>query len=197
MSTLAVPVAKRGIPYPSGWKVWRADTRAIVGGVLLAVCFTATMQITERIDLAISGGIVPILGPCFGIGWFVIAVFFYGLVAGLMTTWFNPIIAILTATGPLAPAWFGANGSVVVTWAALQRYWLSRYKEISFKQWFVACAISWIPSSTVIAMVHILLLHFTLTSALTAWLVNYFASWPGIFIAWGLARYISKSGIAG
>ena len=61
------------------------------------------MQITERIDTAMTGGILNILGFIFQNVWFWPASMYFGLTGGLIAANFNPFIAILTATGPLAP----------------------------------------------------------------------------------------------
>ena len=101
MSAIAEPRARaRGgifepippIPFPS---LWRTDTRSIVGSVLLAVAFSANMQITERLDTATVGGIIPWTAIPFGIMWFTTACFFFGMTGGLIVASFNPIIAIL------------------------------------------------------------------------------------------------------
>jgi hypothetical protein len=103
------------------FKMWPTDTRSIVGAVLLAVCFSATMQITERIDTAVTGGILNILGFIFQNVWFWPASMYFGLTGGLIAANFNPFIAILTATGPLAPAWFAVNSAHVIPQAFLSQ----------------------------------------------------------------------------
>src|SRR5919202_531196 len=79
------------IPFPS---LWRTDTRSIVGSVLLAVAFSANMQVTERLDTATVGGIIPWTAIPFGIMWFTTACFFFGMTGGLIVASFNQIIAI-------------------------------------------------------------------------------------------------------
>ena len=76
------------------------------------------MQITERIDTALDGGVLDILGGTFRNVWYWPAVIYFGLTGGLIAANFNPIIAILTATGPLAPAWFFVKNTAHVIPAA-------------------------------------------------------------------------------
>ena len=57
--TTSYPMTAEGIPdYP----LWRTDTKAIVGSVLLAVCFSINMQITERLDTVTGNLVAPIIG---------------------------------------------------------------------------------------------------------------------------------------
>src|SRR3989442_4132572 len=96
----AVNVARRGglfepippIPFPS---LWRTDTRSIVGSVLLAVAFSANMQITERLDTATVGGIMPWTALPFGIMSFTTAYVFFGITGSLITARFKPISPVL------------------------------------------------------------------------------------------------------
>jgi hypothetical protein len=113
-------VKKAEIPW-FDYKIWPTDTKTIIGSVLLAVCFAATMQITERIDTVTTGGIVPVLGLIFQNVWFWPATIYFGLPGGLITATFSPIIAILTGTGPLAPAWFAVNTAHVIPMAVLSQ----------------------------------------------------------------------------
>src|SRR5205809_6415281 len=133
----AVNVARRGglfepippIPFPS---LWRSDTRSIVGSVLLAVAFSANMQITERLDTATVGGIIPWTALPFGIMWFTAACFVFGMTGALITASFNPIIAVLTATGPLAPIHFTINWSFNIPMAMMAAYVLGKKQPITF-----------------------------------------------------------------
>ena len=132
----AVNVARRGglfepippIPFPG---LWRTDTRSIVGSVLLAVAFSANMQITERLDTATVGGIIPWTALPFGIMWFTAACFFFGMTGALITASFNPIIAVLTATGPLAPIHFTINWSFNIPMAMMAAYVLGKRQPIT------------------------------------------------------------------
>lgn len=65
MSTRSNPgLAKAEIPW-FDYKIWPSDTKTIIGSMLFAVCFAATMQIIERIETIIAGGILPVLGFIF------------------------------------------------------------------------------------------------------------------------------------
>src|SRR5258708_14725992 len=84
----------------------RGDTRTLVGALLFAVAFSANMQITERIDQIWTGGLAVPLGHTFAQLWWPTAVIFFGLTGALVVANFNPIIAVLSATHPLAGSFF-------------------------------------------------------------------------------------------
>jgi hypothetical protein len=68
------------------------DTKSIVGSVLLAVCFSINMQITERLDNLTGVAIAPFtgipvanwLGYMFLNLWYPTAVIFFGLTGALI-----------------------------------------------------------------------------------------------------------------
>src|SRR5207244_3531291 len=134
-------IAKEDLPEP---KLWRRDTRAIVGSVLLAVAFAVNMQIAERIDTATVGGIIPWSGTMFARIWFTAAGVFYGLTGALIVASFNPVIAILTSTGPLAPFHIMTNWTFSIPFTLLVQQLIRRNRGISmvpFVLLVVACAL--------------------------------------------------------
>jgi len=82
--------------------ILRGDTRTLVGSLLLAVAFSANMQITERLDQIWTGGLGVPLGHTFAQLWWPTAAIYFGLTGALIVANFNPIIAVLSATHPLA-----------------------------------------------------------------------------------------------
>ena len=92
----------------------RLDTRTIVGALLLGVAFSATMQITERLDQLWTGGLAVPLGFTFGQLWWPVTVIFFGLTGALVASNFNPILAVLSATHPLAWSFFFLNMSETI-----------------------------------------------------------------------------------
>src|SRR3989442_7894143 len=80
------------IPFPS---LWRTDTRSIVGSVLLAVAFSANMQITERLDTATVGGIIPWTALPLGIMWLTTAFFLFGMTGAPINASLYPVISVL------------------------------------------------------------------------------------------------------
>lgn len=109
----------------------RGDTRTLVGALLLAVAFSANMQITERIDQIWTGGLGVPLGHTFAQLWWPTAVIYFGLTGALIVSNFNPIIAVLSATHPLAWSFFFLNMSEMIPLAFLFRAQFRRNPDIS------------------------------------------------------------------
>ncbi|HUI87187.1 MAG TPA: hypothetical protein VLX61_00555 [Anaerolineales bacterium] len=182
------------------YKMWPSGTRAIVASVLFAVCFTATMQITERIDTALDGGVLDILGGTFRNVWYWPAVIYFGLTGGLIAANFNPIIAVLTATGPLAPAWFFVNTAHVVPAAFLAQNAFEKRRAtkegISLGYFLVNMVI---PAHffSLLPLVPVWLFVFKLPIlfAVGLFLLGWFTSIPGGYIGFHLCRSIGRSGL--
>ncbi len=111
---------------------FRGDTRTLVGSLLLAVAFSANMQITERLDQIWTGGLGVPLGHTFAEVWWPTAAIYFGGTGALIVANFNPIIALLSATHPLAWSFFFLNMAVLFTEAFLFRAWFRRHGEINF-----------------------------------------------------------------
>jgi len=109
---------------------FRGDTRTLVGSLLLAVAFSANMQITERLDQIWTGGLGVPLGHTFAEVWWPTAAIYFGGTGALIVANFNPIIALLSATHPLAWSFFFLNMAVLFTEAFLFRAWFRRHGEI-------------------------------------------------------------------
>lgn len=182
------------------FKMWPTDTRTIVGSVLLAVCFSATMQITERIDTALTGGILNILGFIFQNVWFWPASMYFGMTGGLIAANFNPFIAILTATGPLAPAWFAVNSAHVIPQAYLsQRAFEERRpkKDGITLRYFMTVMVPIAQVFTVIPLLipWIFIFKLPLLSVIGLYIAGWALCIPGGFIGFYLCRSIGRSGI--
>jgi hypothetical protein len=128
MATAAMTVEERLARGP----ILRGDTRTLVGSLLLAVAFSANMQITERLDQIWTGGLGVPLGHTFAQLWWPTAVIYFGLTGALIVSNFNPIIAVLSATHPLAWSFFFLNMSEMIPLAFLFRAHLQRNPDISF-----------------------------------------------------------------
>jgi hypothetical protein len=181
------------------FKMWRTDTRSIVGATLLAVCFSITMQITERIDTALTGGIVPILGLIFQNVWFWPASMYFGFTGALIAANFSPFLAMLTATGPLAPFWFFVN-----TAHAIPMVYLSQYAHEQRRmnkdgiplKYFMTFMIPVAQFFTILTLSGLWILLFKLPFIIVVGL--FIAGWalclPGGVIAFYLCRSIGRSG---
>lgn len=119
----------------------RLDTRTVVGSLLLAVAFSANMQITERLDQLWTGGLGVPLGYTFAQLWWPTTVIFFGLTGALITSNFNPIIAVLSATHPLAWSFFFLNMSETIPLTFLFRWHLRNRGEITLVPFLIYIAI--------------------------------------------------------
>jgi len=182
------------------FKMWPSDTRTIVGSVLLAVAFSATMQITERIDTALTGGVMSILGIMFQNVWFWPAAMYFGLTGGLIAANFNPFIAILTATGPLAPAWFAVNSAHVIPMAFLSRGAFEERratKEGISLRYFMTRMVPIAQFFTVLPLLVPWLFVFKLPigTVILFYFIEMLTCIPGGFIGFYMCRSIGRSGI--
>src|SRR5436190_12226364 len=121
--------------------ILRGDTRTLVGSLLLAVAFSANMQITERLDQIWTGGLGVPLGHTFAQLWWPTAAIYFGLTGALIVANFNPIIAVLSATHPLAWSFFFLNMAELIPLAFLFRGHFSRNSDISLPRFLVYVAI--------------------------------------------------------
>lgn len=182
------------------FQLWPTSTRAIVGAVLLGVCFSATMQITERIDTVITGGILNVFGFIFQNVWFWPAAMYFGLTGGLIAANFSPFIAVLTATGPLAPAWFAVNTAHVIPMAYLSQHVFEQRRStkegISIKYFMTGM----VPVAQIFTILPLLgIWIFIFNFPLWIVVVLYIAAWalcfPGGILGFYLCRSIGQSGI--
>jgi len=137
MATAALTVEER----LARGSILRGDTRTLVGALLLAVAFSANMQITERIDQIWTGGLGVPLGHTFAQLWWPTAVIYFGLTGALIVSNFNPIIAVLSATHPLAWSFFFLNMSEMIPLAFLFRAQFRRNPDISLATFVVFVAL--------------------------------------------------------
>lgn len=180
------------IPFPS---LWRTDTRSIVGSVLLAVAFSANMQVTERLDTATVGGIIPWTALPFGIMWFTTACFFFGMTGGLIVASFNPIIAVLTATGPLAPVHFTINWAFNIPMALMAAYVLRKGKPITFKTYVLMVLVSMLALATSLIPIWLFLFKFGALQTTGLWLWAVLEAIPASILGFVFVRTVAKSGV--
>lgn len=120
----------------------RLDTRTVVGALLLAVAFSATMQITERLDQIWTGGLAVPLGHTFAQAWWPVTVIYFGLAGALLTANFNPILAVLSATHPLAWSFFFLNMSETVPLFFMFRWYLRNRGPLTLVPFVVMASIA-------------------------------------------------------
>jgi hypothetical protein len=176
-------------------KLWPTDTRSLVSSVLLAIAFTANMQITERIDAATTGGALMWLGICFATMWMLTGALFFGMTGALIVANINPFMAILTATAPLAPAFFVANMLIAVPAALLFHHVKKSGQNLSFKTFMTVGIPCGMLSVIPLFVVWVMLLR------LPSQVITTFAIWgfamaiPGAFLGYLMCRYIARSGV--
>ena len=130
----------------------RLDTRTIVGALLLGVAFSATMQITERLDQLWTGGLAVPLGFTFAQLWWPVTVIFFGLTGALVASNFNPILAVLSATHPLAWSFFFLNMSETLPLAYMFRWHLRTRGELTLVPFMVYCSVGCLFANLVMAI---------------------------------------------
>lgn len=179
---------------PEG-RLFPTDTKAIVGSVLLAVAFSANMQIAERLDTATVGGIIPWIGLLFAGLWFPTACFYFGLTGGLIVATFNPIIAVLTATGPLAPVHFTINWAYNIPFALLAYQHLKRSRSISFRKFLGLCVVGSAFAAFSLIPIWWFLFQFSPIQIAGLWLWAMGISVPHAFLGWYFIGSLTRSGI--
>jgi hypothetical protein len=119
----------------------RGDTKTLVGALLLAVAFSVNMQITERIDQIWTGGLGVPLGHTFAQLWWPTAAIFFGLTGALVVANFNPLIAVLSATHPLAWSFFFLNSAETIPIAYMFRAHFRKHSDISLGRFMLIIAV--------------------------------------------------------
>jgi hypothetical protein len=174
-------------------KLWHPDTKSIVGSILLAVVFSINMQITERIDSATTGGTFPWLGSMFINLWFPAACIFFGLTGALIIANFNPIIAVLTATHPLAPSFFFANMAYTIPFTFLYRFFARTRREISLPLFTLICMICNIGPTTVLLALWVFLLKLPTPQIILFYVIGILLAIPGSIMGYYFLRYLDRS----
>jgi len=178
---------------------FRGDTRTLVGSLLLAVAFYANMQITERIDQIWTGGLGVPLGHTFAEVWWPTAVIYFGGTGALIVANFNPIIAVLSATHPLAWSFFFLNMTCLLIEAFLFRAWFQRNVDIGIVMFCVYVSIADLATSIVQLVglnVLVLKLSFNVSLGLFVWqwLMATFIGGP---MGFAFYRAVRRSGVFG
>lgn len=186
-------IETRGLPITE--RLWRTDTKAIVGAILLAVVFSINMQITERIDTATTGGTFPWLGSMFISLWFPVACVYYGLTGALIVANFNPIIAVLTATHPLAPSFFFANMAYTIPFTFIFRYVARTRERITWPIFALICMICNIGPTTVLLTLWVFLLQLPTAQIVLFYAIGILVAIPGSIMGYYFLQYVERSGL--
>lgn len=113
-------------PFPTG-------TYVIVVSVFLALIKTVGLMVTERLDLALTGGVVPITSIVLVNLVYFPAVMFYGFTGGLIVAWTSTVVSLLTASHPMAPWFIVTDGAHVIPMVLL--VWLMKPRSRGFRLW--------------------------------------------------------------
>lgn len=180
------------------------DTKAIVGSVLLAVAFSINMQITERLDNLTGVAIAPFtgvpvanwLGYMFLNLWYPTAVIYFGLTGGLIISNFNPIIAVLTATHPLAWSFFFFNMAWAIPNTFVFRYLIRSGRPLTLGRFMGACGVGQFFAA---AMFMVLMLIVFPGGKWWAYLLIPFWNWivfiPGSVLGYYFFQAVKNSGV--
>jgi len=188
----------RPIPDWGEIKLFPTDSRSIVMAVLLAVCFSATMQVTERVDAILLGGLQVPLGFMGSSIWFPLGAGLVGILGGLIIANFNPIIALLTATNPLAPVFFIGNTAPIVTMTLLFKVLKKPGQPMRFLPfWLVFWNVNNVLGNIGQIVVWTTVLHLPTTLWVSLWLLSWVTCAIGTAIGFFLMRSVIESGIVG
>lgn len=171
------------------------DTRTIITCVFLGLTMAVVLQITERIDLAITGGSVPIVSAIVVCAIWVPSAAFYGLTGAFITAWINPIISNLTASQPMAPFLFLTNASHTVPIALL--VWLMKARDRGLRLWEVVLIgqVGGIFDAAMFGLGNRVILHLPWDFIAIQILIVQPAYFAGSFITYGIMRRLLKTGL--
>jgi hypothetical protein len=180
------------------FKFWRTDTRSLVSALLLAVGMTGTMQIIERLDTIMWGGVIPAWGIMLTWPFLCGGGIMFGMTGAIIVAEFNPIVATLTATGPLAPLWFICNFLTSAPAALLTRYYKihKRKEKLGLKEMFVIqLPIQGFTGFAALLAVWIFLFKFPMWMVIGLWLAAWLMGFLGSVISFFTTRSVIRSGV--
>ena len=176
---------------------FRGDTRTLVGSLLLAVAFSANMQITERIDQIWTGGLGVPLGHTFAEVWWPTAAIYFGGTGAFIVANFNPIIAVLSATHPLAWSFFFLNMTCLFIEAFAFRAWLRTHNDVNIWVFLaIVCVADFATSIVQLIGLNIIVLHLSTNLNILLffwqWLMATFIGGP---MGYAFYRAVRRSGV--
>ena len=174
------------------FELWPKTSKAIVSSVLIAVAFTVAAQVAERVDTALTGGSVLIFGNINLFIWISIGCLLFGMTGALIVANINPIVANLTATGPLAPIWFIENTINGILIVAVLRLFNVGEEEISFEK-YVLASLAGYPGLIPELVAILLMWGGTFEFFVMACIIIFFCVGIGGAIGFFIARSIVKS----
>lgn len=196
MSTTATTSTKRWTTLPN-WKfqILPRDTRTIITCVFLGLTMAVILQITERLDLALTGGSIPIVSAIVVCAIWVPSAAFYGLTGALITAWINPIISNLTASQPMAPFLFLTNAAHTVPVALLVWLMKSRDKGLNLWQLVLIGQVGGLFDAAMFGIGNRVILHLPWDFIAIQILIVQPCYLAGSFITYGIMRRLVNTGL--
>jgi len=173
-------------------RAWRVDTKALVGGVLLGIVLVLVNQVATRLDAIInpSAGFVSgsttaiILGLC---------VRLFRQPAGIIAGEIQALIAIATASNPLAPAFLITNAVEALAYSGVLRVW----PQNSWRSHFLTQVAGNFAGDLVFMLAVIILLHVPFVIALTAIILTFVVNLIiSTLVTKPLTDVVERSGVA-
>lgn len=177
------------------FKLFPRDTRTIITAVFLGLTMAVVLQITERIDLALTGGSIPIVSAVVVCAIWVPSAAFYGMTGALITAWINPIISNLTASQPMAPFLFLTNAAHTIPVALM--VWMMKPRQRGLKLWelVVIGQVGGICDALMFGVGNRVILHLPWNFIGFQVLIVQPAFLLGSFITYGIMRRLLKTGL--
>ncbi len=113
-----IPLAKMSAKACPG----RVDSKGIVSAIFLALAMIGLLQVAERLDTLLFGGLFPVSGRIISMTMIGFGTMLYGLIPGIIVADINPFIATATGTSPIAPFWLLTNASQAFSAWIVGRY---------------------------------------------------------------------------
>lgn len=179
------------------WKfqILPRDTRTIITCVFLGLTMAVILQITERIDLALTGGSIPIVSAIVVCAIWVPSAAFYGLTGALITAWINPIISNLTASQPMAPFLFLTNAAHTIPVALLVWLIKSQGKGLNLWQLILIGQVGGFFDSVMFGIGNRIILHLPWDFIMVQILIVQPCFLVGSIITYGIMRRLVNTGL--
>ena len=171
------------------------DNRTLITCVFLGLIMAVILQITERIDLALTGGTVALVSSIVVCAIWVPASAFYGLTGALITAWINPIISNLTASQPMAPFLFLTNAAHTLPVVLL--VWLMKRSTRGLKLWevLVIGQVGGLADALVFGIGNRVILHMPWEFIIGQIMIIQPCTFAGSFITYVVMRRLLKTGL--
>ncbi|MBP2252470.1 hypothetical protein J2754_002816 [Halarchaeum solikamskense] len=177
------------------YMLWPKSTQVIMSSLFLALGLIVSLQVAERLDTIMFGGVAPIWGTILFTPWLIAAGIFYGLTGGLIVANINPIVSNLTASSPLAPLFFPANTLYAVTIALFAWYFKTPGEGLRFREVFVANAIAGLLNVVPYILYQTIVLKLPLRVSLGIETIQFVAFILSLGIAYPFCKKLLEAGV--